>query len=578
MSRKSLPTATAGLMLAVLTTILIWNCARVGITLDEPTRLLGGYLYWMNLPDAAPQDQPPLLGIVTGWAPRLLDIPLYRDHEIWKTAWKDHVSSFILDQLPGDVIGRLMFLARLGVVMFPLLTALLLWRWSGRLFGPGTALLVLLLFLLLPSARGHGALITSDMAASFTYLLSAFLAWRYWGEPAWRRAAWLGLGAGLAAVAKLSLLIVPPLAALVILCRRARVSSDGPAHDPAKTPRLSSPAAALRTAGHLALSVALAYLVILAAYKFDTRRYTGQDLAFLQSQELFHPWLLQAIRVFEIIPLPADLQRGLQLMGGYYKTGAGIYFFGDVYQFGHWAYFPACLALKTPIGFQILALGGLAVLAAGLLRKRIPADRLFLIAPCLIYLGFAMHSSIQLGIRLILPSVVFLVLIAGYAIQALLRSRWGQAVLTAVFAFIAVSTGRVFPHDISYFNEWAGGPEHGWRYLSDSNIDWGHNLPDLAAYMKRQGIERIRAFHFGFDKPHRYFRGDEWERMPSPWTPHLIEGRVFRPGPGLYAVHVSLLGGQYYPLPYRDYLQAFRDREPDARPGYGIFVYRIPPR
>ena len=273
--------------------------------------------------------------------------------------------------------------------------------------------------------------------------------------------------------------------------------------------------------------------------------------------------------------LPKDLQTGIRQMGNYYKEGTRVYLLGEIYPHGHWSYYLVCLALKPPIAFQILLGLGLAALLGGVWRRRLPPDRLFVLVPGLIYLVFSMTSPIQLGIRLILPAIGFFVLVAGFGIEWLRRRRQGKPVLAALVAFLAVSTGRVFPHDISYFNEWAGGPERGWRYLSDSNVDWGHCLPELASYMKRHGIEKLKMFPFGFDKPHRYFPRGEAELEFTPWTPDKIRGAVYEPQPAIYAVPVSLLGGQYYEPEFKDYLRFFRDRPPDARPGFCTFVYDL---
>jgi hypothetical protein len=550
----------AGAALTVLYgAVLVWNCARVGITIDEPTRLLGAQLYWMNLPDHHPKDQPPLLSIVTGWAPRLLKIPLMLDHPIWQKQWKEHVSSFILDRVPGETIGRLFFLARLGVVPFAILTALLLWHWARRLLPETAAFLVFVLFLLLPEARGHAALVTSDMPATFAYLLSGYCAWRYWREPSLGRAVLLGLAAGLAVITKFSLLIVPPLALLVVL-GRAIVGQEG---------RRTAPAA-------VAALVVLPWLVAVAAYKFDTRRMTPAELADMERRQEYPPALIAAARILTLVPSPREMQDGIRAMGNYYRDGTRVFLLGKIYKYGHWAYYPVCLALKPPIGFQILLLLGLAVLARGLFQRTISGDRLFILAPGLVYLGFAMHSPIQVGIRLILPAIGYFVLVAGFGIEWLRSRRWGNKALAAIFAFIVLSTGRVFPHDISYFNEWAGGPERGWRYLSDSNIDWGHLLPELAAYMKKHGISKVKMFPFGFDKPHRYFPHGEVEIQYTPWTPDRIKGPVYVPEPGIYAVPVSLLGGQFYEPEFKDFLAYFRDREPAVRLGYGLWIYYVP--
>jgi hypothetical protein len=550
--------AAVAILLAAYTGLLVFNAWRVGITMDEPTRLLGAQLYWMNLPDHQPIDQPPLLSLVTGWAPRLLDIPLMRDHPIWKQQWKEHVSSFILDRVPGETIHRLFFLARLGVIPFALLTALLLWRWARELFDKATAFLILLLFLLLPEPRGHGALVTSDLQATFSYLLVGYCAWRYWQTPSARRGILLGLASGLAVITKLSMLIVPLLAGLVVLVRCAG----------SRAGRRMAPAA-------LAAVAVLSWLVPVAAYKFDTRRLTPAELADMSRRQEYPPPLLKAARILTVVPLPRDLQTGIRQMGNYYKEGTRVYLLGQIYPHGHWSYYLVCLALKPPITFQILLGLGLAVLITGLWRRRLPPDRLFVLVPGLIYLLFSMASPIQLGIRLILPAIAFFVLVAGFGIAWLRERRGGKPALAALVGFLVFSTGRIFPHDISYFNEWAGGPERGWRYLSDSNVDWGHCLPELAAYMKRHGIQKLKMFPFGFDKPHRYFPRGEAELEFTPWTPNKIRGAVYEPQPAIYAVPVSLLGGQYYEPEFKDYLRFFRDRTPDARPGFCIFVYDL---
>jgi hypothetical protein len=48
-------------------------------------------------------------------------------------------------------------------------------------------------------------------------------------------------------------------------------------------------------------------------------------------------------------------------------------------------------------------------------------------------------------------------------------------VVGALACWLAVSSLSSHPHYLSYFNEIAGGPGNGWRWLLDSNIDWGQD-------------------------------------------------------------------------------------------------------
>jgi len=46
------------------------------------------------------------------------------------------------------------------------------------------------------------------------------------------------------------------------------------------------------------------------------------------------------------------------------------------------------------------------------------------------------------------------------------------------------STLRVYPHQLAYFNEAAGGPENGWKHLLHSNLDWGQDFQLLSNWIE----------------------------------------------------------------------------------------------
>jgi hypothetical protein len=63
-------------------------------------------------------------------------------------------------------------------------------------------------------------------------------------------------------------------------------------------------------------------------------------------------------------------------------------------------------------------------------------------------------------------------------------------------AWYALGTLRVYPHFLSYFNELAGGPAGGVRYLSDSNLEWGQDVAGLRAAIERWRPMPARAAVF----------------------------------------------------------------------------------
>lgn len=127
-------------------------------------------------------------------------------------------------------------------------------------------------------------------------------------------------------------------------------------------------------------------------------------------------------------------------------------------------------------------------------------------------------------------------------------------------------------------NLWAGGPENGLRYLSGSNLDWGQGLPDLAAYVRKHKIGRIRLAYFGTDTVWRFFRDEEVEPVPIPWEPDMVKEKQLQPRPGYYAISATLLAGQFMPQDFQDYFARFRPLQPLARIGYCIYLYKIEPR
>jgi len=53
--------------------------------------------------------------------------------------------------------------------------------------------------------------------------------------------------------------------------------------------------------------------------------------------------------------------------------------------------------------------------------------------------------------------------------------KWIYAV-AAMILFQVITTTRVFPRYMAYTNELWGGPSQTYKYLSDSNVDWGQQL------------------------------------------------------------------------------------------------------
>ena len=124
----------------------------------------------------------------------------------------------------------------------------------------------------------------------------------------------------------------------------------------------------------------------------------------------------------------------------------------------------------------------------------------------LIFFIATTQAKINIGIRHILPSLS-VSLCPGLAYgDTSLSPHFARAVTDWCIrlALTAISSLRIAPHQLAYFNESIGGPEQGYRYLSDSNLDWGQDLKGLKAYIEREKLPIIYLSYFGTAPPAYY--------------------------------------------------------------------------
>src|SRR5262249_32407359 len=161
----------------------------------------------------------------------------------------------------------------------------------------------------------------------------------------------------------------------------------------------------------------------------------------------------------------------------------GAFLLGRWHPNNVWYYFPVALSVKLSLP---LLLGPL-VLAA--LRPRALANWATLAAAALLL--FSLASRVQIGVRLVLPLVGLAgVGLAGGGWAGGRGGAWREAeagrrrrllafAAAAGVAWTAVAALAVWPRGQCYANELWGGTARAYRYVSDSNYDWGQGLKEL---------------------------------------------------------------------------------------------------
>jgi hypothetical protein len=196
-------------------------------------------------------------------------------------------------------------------------------------------------------------------------------------------------------------------------------------------------------------------------------------------------------------------------------------------------------------------------------------DDLFLLIPIFAVFGFFSINHQSIGLRYILPVYPFIFVLAGGIVVQFKKIQYLSYILIAWYALSSVS---IYPDYLAYFNEIVGGPKNGYRYLVDSNLDWGQDLKGLKKFMDKNKIERIYLSYFGTDSPERY--GIQYDRLPNYYlkNPESLQNIKF-PIKGYIAISATNLQGVY--LQSQNMFQEFAKNEPVEQIGHSIFVYYI---
>ena len=88
-------------------------------------------------------------------------------------------------------------------------------------------------------------------------------------------------------------------------------------------------------------------------------------------------------------------------------------------------------------------------------------------------------------------------------------------------------------------------PDNGWRYLVDSNLDWGQDLGNLRGWLDENNMEQIWLSYFGEGSPSYYdinFTGLD-SFPPRLMNPQARPFYPHDPAPGVYAISATTLQG-----------------------------------
>ena len=564
--RRAFPLRRAEVLAAVILLLMAVNLvtvtARKSITTDEVVLIPSAYYAVVtNHVQLIPQHPPlckllaglPILFIQPNELPAAQIDPAASPQDVeWAYVmrfWQDNRVSF----------EAISFWSRMPMIALTLALGVLLFVFARDLFGDRAALLALFLFALEPTVLAHGRVVQTDIPAAFGLLLSVYALFRYFGGPSWQRALAIGAAAGVAMLAKYSMVVLGPILLAIFLILLWREKDRRP------------------VLGHALLAMLALSLTINAGYFFHHRPFTPADAQWIANCFPVSSDLVSgSVRIMRLF-LPTDFVMGVywQLQHSHEGHPAGL--LGEYSMHGWWYYFPVAFALKSTIPFLFLSIAAVAWALHRLIRRKEKA-LLILLVPFALYTALLMASPLNIGVRYYLPAYLFLFILSGALLDALFRAKnrrlTAAAIAVLTLASISFEALRIYPNYMPYLNQLASARPH-WWYLSDSNVEWGDDAKELAAYLRARGETRVQAMLLGGFATLDFY-GVNYQDALAPTT---------EPPPRYTALGASFLNGSTVPWYVVqgqrisdevriNTFRSFRRRQPEAVIGNSIYVYR----
>jgi hypothetical protein len=533
-------------------------------TNDEFRHLSTGVHYWQSNDYSFDSATPPLwkmamaLPAYLGGAHtvRFRGVPdIFKGSEPWFVA-----TDFMRDN--AAVYTRYLQSARLVNILAAAFCLVFMYHRTRKLFTPAAALFGTSFLALSPTFLAHSHYATTDIIATLTMMMLVFMLIDYLHQPGFGRLAVASLFFAIALLCKFSALLVAPLLLFVPLMVALKQIERGSRLWQRLLP------AVLSLAKSLLLVLITVLLTVNVFYGF---RGTGTSLRQMNLDSKSLSALGQSSAGTLPVPLPKVFVEGFdkQKADSDYAEFPS-YFMGQWSVEGFRSYYLAAFCMKESIPFILLIITSLLLLVRNKGQSLARGELLLLLyVPLTLLFVLSFLNRLNVGVRYLLPAYPFLCISIARLYEVARGWCTARLVLQLLFVLHFASLLRITPHYTSYFNELAGGAADGYRYLIDSNIDWGQDLPSLKKYMMENGIQKVQLAYFGHSLPEFY--GIDYEPLSMPAKP------------GYAAISVSLLQGHPYLLTYldqpriaeADQFRVMRDLQPVGRAGYSILIYLI---
>lgn len=596
-------------LLAFVFIIAFLSIQEDSLTMDELAHLPAGYSYLSQMDMRINPEHPPLVKDFSA-VPLLFlkDINFPYDAKSWANdingQWEFGNTFLFKSNNPAE---EMIILARIPMIIILIIVGYFIFRFTRELYANNAGVLALLMFSLSPTFLAHGRLVTTDVGAALGTIMATYYFLKFLKNPEIKTAIKAGIGLGIAELLKFSLILLLPFFAAITIAWIIIKSFDFKDNFPGiyqkpvllKETVMNFLKLFLKYLAYGIFIGILAMTAIYVVYLFHVWNYPIEkqksDTEFLLTS-FSNKNLSNAVVFMSEIPALRPLgQYFLGLFMVFQRASGGNtgYFLGEISAAGWKTYFPFVYFAKETLSFHIISLIALIYAAyLGIKSFKTPIKywirktakwtekyfaQLSALLFIIIYWTTSLTSNLNIGVRHLLPIFPFTIMLSAGLMTLFVKSHGFKNtkvfVLTFLIVFELFSVLKAFPSFLSYFNEAVGGPSQGYRYVVDSNLDWGQDLKRLRIWLDKNNIDKVYLDYFGGSDTY-YYLGSKYFSWWGDRSYNDIQKGSY------LAVSATLLqGGRGVPAKgfdqktgYYNWLNVY---DPEIVIGNSIFVYRI---
>ena len=183
------------------------------------------------------------------------------------------------------------------------------------------------------------------------------------------------------------------------------------------------------------------------------------------------------------------------------------------------------------------------------------------------YLAIGIMNSGSFVSRWLLPVHPFLIILIAVFVYRIIKNtkkykliwRWLMwVIIICLLGWYVVGVVINHPHHLAYFNELVGGRDEGYKYLVQSNLDWGQDMKRINRYLEDNNIDKVYYLSSYEGSYPEYYFGDKYQPDFS-WDIETNESGALLVGVSFY--YYSEARGQFIDYPslvdlLKDYEQA----------------------